>query len=214
MSVISGRLAATIRTTLQSKPSWLVPCLGPLICLLLHWLSFSIINYKVVTRLISAVPSHGPMLSAHKQWLFVGGLFGSFIYTILPFLALVIIVCVDILRRDGVNYTYLLRMTCISFYVLLPYLGVVFCLSLAFVPPDPIVQGNLSLQEVLETTRDYRTTVQLTTTMSIIRVVGILAYLSISILLAAGYRAFSRCSFRFATILGVGVAGFLLSFVS
>ena len=214
MFIFSGRPTDAVRTTLQSKPSWLVLCLGPLTCLFLHWLSFSIINNKVASRLISAIPSHGPMLSAHKQWLFVAGFLGSVIYTILPFFALVLIICVDVLLRDSENYINLLKTTCLSFYSLFPYLGIVFCLSLTFVPPHPIVQGNLSAQEVLEIARDYRTTVQLTPTMSLIHVGGILAYLCISLLLTVGYRAFSHCSLRFAFILGIGVGGFLLLLVS
>ncbi len=196
---------------LQSRPRWLFACLGPLTCFILHWLSFFVLGRKTLTALICAMPSNAQMLASYRQWIPVSSLLGSVVYMLLPFLGVLMLVCVDVLRSEGRNYARLVELACLAFYFLLPFLISMLWLSLVFVPPRPVVGADYSSYDLFEIVRDYRSSVQMTLTINLIRVLELAFQACAAILVVAAYRAFCHCSGSLAFLLTFGLVVLFLT---
>ena len=185
---------------LQVPANWLLACVAPLSCFVLHWVSFCLINSRTVGRLALSQPSESAQLLAHQEWLMLAGLFAAIAYTAVPLFGAIIMICVDVLKSDSRSYVRLIEMVCFCFYLGVPFSLVSLVLSLSFVPPNPLVGVASSTWDLLEIARDYRIVVQSTPTLVAIKWLGFASIGCMTVGMATAYHVVCGVSARFCAV--------------
>jgi hypothetical protein len=187
-------------------PSWGAASLPVLIVMTLHVAAYSQIARKTISAATSVLGFE--MNSFYESAPYVIPALSSCWYLLLWLMATGFMASLDILRTDNAEYGTLLKSTGMAFYSQAPYLAVAVVLAALFEVPDSATR--FLLQPGYARALEYRSAIQGTLEVGLVRDFGIMSQLWLVGLFAAAYRAHSGASGRATAAIALALAGMFI----